>query len=61
MCGSSRYLVIEAKKFDTREADEEVLKWLATFKACHLQYRHALFVKLIVGTSGRGVERLQWV
>ena len=54
-------LVIEAKKSDTREADEEVLKKLATFKSCHLQYRHALFIKLIVGTGGPGVERLQWV
>jgi hypothetical protein len=54
-------LVIEAKKSNTREADEESLKKLDAFKACHLQYRHALFVKFIVGTGGPGVERLQWV
>jgi hypothetical protein len=54
-------LVIEAKKSNTTEADEEVLKKLDAFRSCHLQYQHALFVKLIVGVGAPGVERVQWV
>lgn len=54
-------LVIEARKSNTQEADEEVLKKLHMFKAYDLQYRNALFVKFTVGTAAIGVERLQWV
>ncbi len=54
-------LVIEVKKSDTTEADEEVLEKLDSFRSSHLRYRHALFVKLIVGPGGPRVGRVEWV
>jgi hypothetical protein len=54
-------LVIEAKKSTTSEPDDEVLAKLDAFRSSDLRYRHALFVKLIVGPGGPGVERVQWV
>jgi len=58
---SDNLLVIEAKKSNTTEPDEEDLAKLVGFRSSPLQYRNALFVKLIVGARGPGVERVQWV
>ena len=58
---SDNLLVIEVKKSNTAEADEKDLKKLDAFKSSHLHYRHALFVKFIVGPGAPGVERVQWV
>ena len=54
-------LVIEVKKSTTQKLDEEDLAKLEGFKSSHLQYRYALFLKLIVGPQGPGLERVQWV
>jgi hypothetical protein len=54
-------LVIEAKKSTTTEPDDEVLAKLNGFRSSDLQYRHALFVKFIVGPGGPAVEKFEWV
>lgn len=54
-------LVIEVKKSNTDEPDEEDLEKLVAFRTSHLSYRSALFVKLIVESCAPGVQRLQWV
>jgi hypothetical protein len=54
-------LVIEVKKSNTAEPDDEDLGKLAEFKTCHLGYRNALFVKLGVDPRAPDVQRVQWV
>ncbi len=53
-------LVIEVKKSNTAEPDQNDLEKLAAFRNSHLAYRHALFVKLTVGPEP-GIERCEWV
>jgi len=55
------FLVVEVKKSNTDEPDEEDLEKLRIFKNSHLGYLYALFVKLIVGSQGPGVQKFQWV
>lgn len=54
-------LVIEVKKSNTTEPDDEVLTKLQDFKASHLAYRNALFLKLSVRPQAPDVQRVQWV
>jgi hypothetical protein len=54
-------LVIEVKKSNTAESDDEDLGKLEEFKTCHLGYRNALFLKLSIGPQAPGVQRVRWV
>ncbi len=42
-------LVIEVKKSNSRVHDQHDLHKLAAFRQSHLQYRHGLFLKFVVG------------
>lgn len=54
-------LVIEVKKSNTTEPDCEDLARLEKFKACHLGYRNALFLKLRVKPQAPEVQLVRWV
>jgi hypothetical protein len=54
-------LVIEVKKSNSREPDDLDLEKLRAFRRPPLQYQAALFLKVIVGPDGPGVQTIQWV
>ena len=54
-------LVIEVKKSNTRAPDEDDIEKLHAYRESPLQYKNALFLKLLAGQDAPGISRFCWV
>jgi hypothetical protein len=54
-------LVIEVKKSNTREDDEQDIQKLRAYRDSDLRYQYALFLKVVIGKEAPGIMRSQWI